>query len=563
MKTLLLRLEFFKNYLLQLPIAKKIFLSATLSFFVVLIYVKQYFPLDFIILVYSSLFICMYLFNTENQARKVCKIWIWLLILIGIYFIMLNSQFFKKWDDFWEVPALATSEHQFNILAIWNYIHQSNVDHSRFMPLYATKFQVLAMFAPYGYTAFACYMLNALLFAILILMLAKILDFKSKQKVVFLYIKLFSIISFPFIANPLLEIFSVITFSDVEVCVYLVIFLFAYKKISYPPPPPVALRSCEIKYGINVGDKKVVWIIVAIFSAILATYSKESAFSIFLIIAITNFLLNSKAMKKEDKIFNFILIWNAILFLILYYALEARMASNFYNGVGSNFLTFSLRPFLNIPILILVVIFGVFRFYFVFVKKSRTYIFYDSILFSCVGIVIVYEMLGRFSPRFYVLAVILFVSPLCFWLCYLYDRRKYFFLFILYIFIVYVSIVSIGGIKEGFERDRDPGAKVVYNLLKIDRFFSREIIANSVVKVWCLNLLDYVHNYIENLDEIENKEQKKLRFSTMQGEVDKKMLYIADTPNLPEDNENFKDFVMIAEQTVVLNFYAYAHKDRL
>jgi hypothetical protein len=561
MKTLLLRLEFLKNYLLQLSTAKKIFLSATLSFFVVLIYVKQYFHLDFIILVYGSLFICMYLFNTENQARKVCKIWIWLLIIAGIYFIMLNSQFFKQWDDFWQVPALATTEHPFNILAIWNSINES-ISHSRFMPLYTTKFQVLAMFAPYGYTAFACYMLNALLFAILILMLAKILDFKSKQKVAFLYIKLFLIISFPFIANYLIRIFSVITYTEVEVCVFLVIFLFAYKKICIPPQ-----HYCETKHEIDGGDRKVIWVIVAILSAILATYSKESAFSIFLIIAITNFLFNVKAMNKEDKIFNFILIANAILFLILYYFLEGRIATTFHHDIGSNFSNFSLMqrlgPFLNAPILILVVVFGVIRFYFVVLKGSKTYIFYDSILFSSLGLIFAYEALGMLRPYYYIPAIILFVLPFCFWLCYLYDRKKYFFLFILCIFIVYTSIISMGEIKERFEQDRDGGARVVYNLLKIDRFFSREIIASSVVKGWYLNLLDYVHNYIENLDEIENKEQKKLMFSTLQGEADKKMLYIADTPTLPEDNEKFKEFVMVAQQTVIFNFYAYAHKDRL
>jgi hypothetical protein len=179
---------------------------------------------NFAIFIFLLLFACIYLFNTENQARKVCKIWIWLLIIAGVYFIMLNPFFLRWYDEIIPIiPATAISK-PFSFLEYW-IINPAG----RFSPFALIRFNLLT-FLPYGHTSQAHYLINVLFYTISILLLEKILDFKSKQKVSHLYLKLFCSISLLFLAKDFLNIFANLIFYEGEITLGLLIFLFAYKK---------------------------------------------------------------------------------------------------------------------------------------------------------------------------------------------------------------------------------------------------------------------------------------------------------------------------------------------
>jgi hypothetical protein len=589
MKTFSLRLEFLKNALLQLSLLNKIIISILISAILVPLCLSLNYDICAIVLL---LILCAWIFNSPNQARVFCKVVIGLLIIGMAYFIILNSTFFRGIDDIWQVPALASHEHSFNILAAWNGADTEG----RFMPLYTTKNQILAMSFPYGHTAPANYFLNSLLFAILILIMALILDFKSKQKVSHLYLKLFLLISMPFIFNSMFPIFSGIALSELEVILFSTLFLFFYKKINEQEHliasqtdrqtpiinrdslngAPFAKRADGgIEWVTKCGQRKL-WIGFAILCAVLATYSKESAFSMFLIIGLINFFFNFKMMEKEDKIFNFSLILNAVLFLVLYYFLSYSVAINVYMGAGSNFLDISilkrLSPFLEDPILIIIVIFCFFRVYFVLFKKDRKHIFYDGILFAATGIIIAYELLGMFAWNYFAQAIVIFIPVISFWLCNFYDNKKYFLVGILCLFMAFLSFANISKTKVIFKAAYSSGYTAVYNILKIDRFSSSgHTIYIHPTKVafgewhFLINTLEYVNGrFFETKyeDETENKSRKTwfVQDLTILESPDKDGIYLFPNSDLSDINKNVNEFIKIAKWYVM---YIYVHKDRL
>ncbi|MDR2709157.1 MAG: hypothetical protein LBC07_04195 [Elusimicrobiota bacterium] len=545
---------------------------------------KENFSL-FIVIVFLLLFICMYLFNTNLSARIVCKVWIWALIISCLYFIMLNGVLFRSSDDPWQFLALASSENAFHLLDNWaRFVGDIS---GRFMPLYSTKFQVLAMVAPHGQTAMACYMLNALLFAVLILTLAKILDFTTKQRVAHSYIKLFLIISLPFIAHYLLLTFCLITFTEVEILVSLSIFLFAYKKIymgqnnlggdSHSPVE----RYYENGNWINIGNKKNIWVVIAIISAMIATYSKESVFIVFLVIACSNFLFSPKKMEKYLRVFNIALILNGAVFLVLYYFLSFSISARTYNG---GFFSFFSLPFMsqalafvNIPILILIIIFTLVRVYFVLFKRDRQYIFYDGLLFASFVHILANKILNLDLAYYFLPAIILFLPAAAHWLCILYDRKKYICLFLILLFILYSNIQAADKIKNDFTAYYLTGRVNTYNILKLNVLSKsghpivQYKLSDDQLSFAYERLSTFMISYIgsgyfaENILDVEPKVVEKLDILQ---ELDNNGVYMSGINNLMDIDKRFENFVPFGKiilhwQSWRIYLFFYAHKYKL
>jgi hypothetical protein len=383
-------------------------------------------------------------------------------------------------------------------------------------------------------TAPSNYFLNSLLFAILILIMALNLDFKYKQQVSHLYLKLFLLISMPFVFNNMFSIFSVITLSELEVILFSTLFLFFYKKI-------------------NEQDR-------------LSLSQTDTSF----------FFFNFKAMTREDKIFNCSLILNAIIFLVLYYFLSYSVAIKLYKGAGFNFLDISLlkriSPFLENPILIVMVIFCFFRLYFVLFKKDIKHVFYDSVLFASAGFIAAYEILGIFDRRYFAPAIVIFIPVISFWLCNFYDSKKYFLVGTLCLLMAFLSFANIIETKVIFKKGYSDGYTTVYNILKIDRFSSSDHIIYIHVKMpfgyglgYLIKTFEYVNGrFFETkyMDETENKSRKTWFVEDLitLDFADKNAIYFFPSDDLSEINKNFKEFIKIGKWHRI---YIYVHKDRL
>jgi hypothetical protein len=520
---------------------------------------------NFVIFIFILFFICVYLFNTEKSSRVVCKIAIWLLIISGVYFIMLSPDF-TRWVD-------APIQHLQSTAIGKNF---NSLDYklpvSRFAPLYLFRFNILTLL-PYGFTSQAHYFLNSFLFAVVILLIAKVLDFKSKQKVSHRYIKLFSIISIPFIANQILHVFSNTAFYEVEVLSLLTLFLFAYKRIE------------RISFDENKKYRqRKLWMGIALLCVIIVTYCKEPTFTIFFTIALFNFLFAKSDMSKSDRIFNYILIANVIVFLVLYYFLSFRVAVDTYNGIGEaeksmSFLDRRLIPFVENPILFLLVAFILVRVYFILFKKSEAYIFYDGLLFASFAYFLSFEILGIFLGYYFLPAIIVFLPAGVWQTLRLYDNKHYFIVFMIGLFIVITSTMSDRSLKARFVYAYNAARYNIYNVLKIDMLSKHgniivDEVAGSYTKGMGSILLRYINtSYFKtkSLDETEISNKVEMLILNQNDEVDKNAIYMTDNPDLNKTNPKFKDFVLIAKYGIPARYiwtyfavsYAYVHKDKL
>jgi hypothetical protein len=532
------------------------------------------FKSNFVIFVFILFFICVYLFNTEKSSRIVCKITIWLLIISGVYFIMLSADF-TRWVD---APfQLLNTTAIGNTLDFWNYKRPA-----RFDPLALSRFNILTLF-PYGFTAQAHYFLNSFLFALVVLLIVKILDFKSKQKVSSLYIKLFSIAAFIFTSNQILYVFSHTVFNEVEIAFLLALFLFVYKKSLCLSLVNKDLPFDESEQWITKTTAKKILLAIAAVCAIFATYCKEPTFTIFFTIALLNFLFARKNMDKTDRIFSFVLIVNAIVFLVLYYFLSFRFASVLYDGIGTDEKTIlfadRLIPFLETPILVLIVVFALVRVYFILFKKDKLHVFYDGLLFGAFIHFLSFEMLGIFLGYYFLPAVIVFLPAGVWYTLYLYDTKKYFIVFLIGLFIVIASTMSDRSLKARFAYAYNAARYNIYNVLKIDMMSKHgDIIVDDVTGSYTKGMGSILLRYIntsyfqtKSLDETEISNSPKLLTLNQSDDVDKNAIYMSDNPDLNKTNPKFKDFILIAKYGIPARYiwtyfavsYAYVHKDKL
>jgi hypothetical protein len=323
------------------------------------------------------------------------------------------------------------------------------------------------------------------------------------------------------------------------------------------------------------------WGILAVFVAVFTTYCKEPTFIVFLIIGFTNFFFSFKTMKKEDKIFNFSLILNAIIFLLLYYFLSYSVAIRLYKDTGFNFLDISILkrflPFLGNPILMIIVIFVFFRIYFVLFKKDKKYIFYDGILFASFGYLSAHEIIGVFNDnKYFISVVILFLPICCYWMKIFYDKKKYLIFYLICVSIIAISINGGKMIKMQFIVYHNLANTGIYNILKIDLFskygapflyyHSEEDYTFPFVAYYAFDYINTDFFHTKSMDETEIiNSNRKYTIIEEANSIDKTAIYISYNVDLVQYDKRFSDFVVFADwqPLYLLHIYAYVHKNRL
>ena len=142
--------------------------------------------------------------------------------------------------------------------------------------------------------------------------------------------------------------------------------------------------------------------ISALVPLVLATYSKEPIFVISLVYGLGRLLFCKDT--KAQKLFNSLLIVNAIVFLLLYYRIAYIPGPNYAMSLASSdpiwVIAWNLLSKRTYGIYILPIFLTIFRCYRFLLKKDRNFIMADMLLFSGLAYTVCYFILGL-SFRYY------------------------------------------------------------------------------------------------------------------------------------------------------------------
>jgi hypothetical protein len=348
------------------------------------------------------------------------------------------------------------------------------------------------------------------------------------------------------------------------VCVYIAVFLLAYKKSTF---------IADID-NTRLFIEKIFWQILALVAMIFATYTVEVCFGIFAIIAIFNLLFARGNLKKSDRIFNYIIIANTIIYGLLYYFNAYKNAVSFYHVDVSS----PIAVFTQNPLLVLVLIFAFIRAYFVLFKKDRRHIFYDGILFASAGGVFAYLMLRLYYAECYAISMILFLPVLVFWTALFYDKKRYLICGLLCLFVLSSSVFSLYKTQGLQPANYTQGRTTMYELLKIDMmakygapvlfYYDGDYAWEDYYYKFMVQYMNSPYFETKYLDksEIKNDYMDNIRVVGPDAPIDKNAIYLSAS-NLKDTNEKFSDFLNVGTidgfSFYREHFYIFVHKDRL
>jgi hypothetical protein len=148
--------------------------------------------------------------------------------------------------------------------------------------------------------------------------------------------------------------------------------------------------------------------VFAFLAAAYATYLKEPVFGAIAIIAIAS-LLSGKSSLKE-RIFNWALLLNSLIFIIIYvYRLLFKEHEKIYATITASILDGISNQLQNEPLLYLVICLTIIRTYSIFLKKDKKHMATDSLLFAGGGYAFAYTLLNLTSNYYLVPAITLFI----------------------------------------------------------------------------------------------------------------------------------------------------------
>ncbi|MFI3214124.1 MAG: glycosyltransferase family 39 protein [Eubacteriales bacterium] len=238
---------------------------------------------------------------------------------------------------------------------------------------------------PFGNNAKA-YILENNLFLILmaLFLFLAVKEYVNKYTALFC---VFLLLSLPAIG----QIYLNVIFAESAILFYLAVFIYCFKK------------------GYDGDIRKYYWI--AGFIAVVAVYSKEAVFLFFLVFSVTILLFDNKNNSKRTKKFCYFLLINSILFLGIYYIRTRNQGTGNYaeeHNIGNDMLgIFKTYLTSNYVFAILMVILLV-RIFWVLIKKDRSLIHADAMLFSASAYCMAYVLL-RMYATYYITPAYVFI----------------------------------------------------------------------------------------------------------------------------------------------------------
>jgi hypothetical protein len=338
----------------------------------------------------------------KEQLNKKIYVFVLLFALLGVVVIMFQANW-TFGDDHAYITTTAINKY----MPFSPYIAGSRffpLGHFHYnIPLFV--FRILGIDS--GLPVEAHFALIALFYAITVMCLFSFFNsVEPVKKHIHPVFSLFFAGSFFLLAKPFYSIYMSLIYPETRVVMFFAIFMFMYYR---------ALETDKKRYYIAA-------VIVAVYSS----YCKEPVFGAFLVVAISNLLFGDKNRSPKEKIFYAALIVNGVLFIILYYFLSYRNAASFYNEgrVAIQGLRYILSIVTETPMLAIGIIFAVFRFGAIVLKKDKKHLYYDSLLFSGVAYTFAYMLLHLNSGYYFLPSIILFLPSLVYWTKYTYQTNK-------------------------------------------------------------------------------------------------------------------------------------------
>jgi hypothetical protein len=328
-------------------------------------------------------------FSTLNVSRIISSLLLIIVTSILTFYILYNASFLFG-DDVQFLQKTAIGKY----LPVSDYIYPGI---GRFLPLTLWDFNLLTIIHG-GESAVAHFTLVASSFILLAILTyffyTNLIGNLSKYGV---YIPLLSVLCVIFILARFYSVFLELHFSERMVIILLTGFLLFSHKF---------FETEKWQYGVT-----------ALVIACYVVYCKEPVFAAFLAIASTPLIFDFGGLKKNHKIFLFVLALNSLVFLGLYYMLVYRSNTIYYTGgnVLMAKLDLALKVFRSHKLLLTAFILAAIRLFYILFKHDRKNLYYDSLLFGGISYTIVVLSLGLNFSYYYFPAVVLSLPALLFW----------------------------------------------------------------------------------------------------------------------------------------------------
>jgi hypothetical protein len=273
----------------------------------------------------------------------------------------------------------------------------------------AFHFIIVALF--YLITVFSLYVL-----------FRRIEPFKDKKHAAF---TVFFVCTWFLMAKAYPQIYMNSVYSETQIIMLFAVFMLMYYR---------ALETDKKRY-----------FIAAALSAVYASYCKEPVFGVFLIIVLINHIFRYRRESKNEKLFYASLVVNAALFLFLYYFFSFRNASGFYNSVREleGGFRFIYPVFADNAFYIIMIPLCFIRLVYIFVRKDREHLYYDSLLFAGAGYGFAFVLLRLNYNWYFLPSVIFFLPSLVYWTKYLYQKKNGFAMaLVLFLLLIYLFNIN-------------------------------------------------------------------------------------------------------------------------
>jgi hypothetical protein len=349
--------------------------------------------------------------------------------------------------------------------AIGKYGAYAYTEYGRFFPLALWDFNILTII-PHGNTALAHYIHSAVIFLVSVGFLLRLfVDIAGKEKYSYYLYCFFLIILF--VANG---------------------FLWANLELTSSERILILLLSAFMFFSLR-GEKtqKSGYYIAAFLVACYATLCKEPIFGAFTVFALTKLVFGR--LTGKDKIFNFGLLMNALLYLVAYYFISWKKAVVFYGFYGvtppGGRLAETIRVIESLscsvhmlyPILLLSVIRG----YFLVFKKDKRHLFADGVILASAAYAgaIIFFLVRSYS--YYFVPCFVLAIPAFFYWSVVYVKEKRFLTMLFLAIFSFLMTGDFNGTKATFlqymhQRKND---------MHLMGIISDEVIKNRNVVFWC------------------------------------------------------------------------------
>ncbi len=320
--------------------------------------------------------------------NKTLMVKIFFMLFLSLYIILLliNPQLGPS-DEYHFLPTLQSGK----IFPMYgkDFPYYNSVELGRFGPLGGQEYNLVALISntPLAYFAF-----NAMLLLIFIIILIKILrEFSSNN-----YLNYFTVVLLllmPAVTNTFFKFLYV----EKNVIFYLSVFLISF----------IAFQK----------QQKAAYFIIALLSANIAIYYKETVFIAVAVFSAAHLVLSWRQINRKGRLLNILLIISAAIYISIYLlTIQPNIHSAYLPSSAHNSFLIFIKNILNYglfsdPILILILIpLTVWRTFQVFFRRSESHPILDPMLAVGAAYVAAFIVLNMYSP-YYLLPAYLFALP--------------------------------------------------------------------------------------------------------------------------------------------------------